>query len=189
MVRQRVKSGDGAVDEGIFPAEWKNLLIQANGHRKKIVLYTNDISDFIAYGEEALEKLKSVLRVFYEAKEQILLWWRPQRDMAGALTLAERRAEKTERQKDESDGQAAESDAQAAIPQARGADKPKADVSLAERYNDILKQYKTAAWGICDESTDKLRAVKLCDAYYGARNNMVRKLQDMGKPVMIAEEK
>ena len=189
MVRQRVKSGDGAVDEGIFPAEWKNLLIQANGHRKNIVLYTNDISDFIAYGEEALEKLKSVLRVFYEAKEQILLWWRPQRDMAGALTLAERRAEKTERQKDESDGQAAESDAQAAIPQARGADKPKADVSLAERYNDILKQYKTAAWGICDESTDKLRAVKLCDAYYGARNNMVRKLQDMGKPVMIAEEK
>ncbi len=164
MVRQCAKPGDGEADEGILPVEWKNLFIQTNGVRKKTILYTNDISDFIAYGEEALNKLESVLRIFYEAKEQILLWWRPQQQMASALMLVDRQADKTGSQP---------------------TDRAAAD-GLAERYNDILRQYKAAAWGICDESNDKQRAVELCDAYYGAGNNMVGKFQDKGKPVMIA---
>ena len=57
---------------------------------------------------------------------------------------------------------------------------------LAERYGAILRQYKAAGWGVCDESKDKLRAVEMCDAYYGPRNNLMGKFQDGGKPVMVA---
>lgn len=160
MVRQRTNTTDSEEEEGIWPVEWKNLLSQTKGNGKKAVLYTNDISEFIAYGEAALDRLEYVLRTFYEAKEQILLWWRPQQQMTSALMLA-----------------------------AGHLSDLGAEGILARRYNDILKQYKTAAWGICDESIDKQRAVELCDAYYGAKNNMVGKFQGMGKPVMIAAGK
>lgn len=60
---------------------------------------------------------------------------------------------------------------------------------LAARYIAILKQYKMVGWGVCDESYDKQRAVELCDAYYGFSNTLVRKVQDQGKPVMIAAGK
>lgn len=94
LVRQRGQMAGDSAYEGISPAGWEKLRVRADGARKKIVLYTNDISDFITYGEEALDKLESVLQTFYEAREQILLWWRPQEEMPRVLTLVDQSAER-----------------------------------------------------------------------------------------------
>lgn len=145
---ERIRATGASVDTGITPVDWEKRMIRADGRRKKAVLYSNDISDFIAYGEEALDKLESVLQIFYEARERILLWWRPQEEMCRALTLA--------------------------------------DQTLAARYSDILERYKTAGWGICDESGDRLRPIEICDAYYGEQNSLVEKFCSRGKPVMVA---
>ena len=164
LVRQRVGSTEGNEDEGISPIGWEKLLGRGDGTRKKIVLYTNDISDFITYGEAALDKLESVLQIFYEAREQILLWWRPQAEMSRALALAEQSADQ---------------------PTVGATAAPK----LSERYHAILERYKAAGWGICDESSDKLRAVETCNAYYGPGNTLVSKFQGRGKPIMLAAGK
>ena len=160
LARQRMQTTENTVDEEISPAGWEKMIVRRDGTRKKIVLYTNDISDFITYGEEALDKLEATLQIFYEAREQVLLWWRPHKEMVHALTLID----------------------QSAAATIAGA----ATSRLAVRYGDILEQYKSAGWGVCDESGDKLRAVDTCDAYYGAKNNLVGKFQDGGKPVMVA---
>lgn len=94
LVRQRGQTAGDSADEGIFPIGWEKLLVRADGARKRIVLYTNDTSDFITYGEEALDKLESVLQTFYEVREQILLWWRPQEEMFRVLTLVDQSAER-----------------------------------------------------------------------------------------------
>lgn len=90
LVRQRGQTDGDSEDEGIYPADWENLLVRADGVKKKVVLYTNDTNDFIIHGEEALDKLESVLHIFFEAREQVLLWWRPQEEMPRVLTLLER---------------------------------------------------------------------------------------------------
>lgn len=164
LVRQRMRITGSDVDEGIFPAGWEKLLVREDGIRKKVVLYTNDIADFITYREAALDKLESVLQIFYEARERVLLWWRPQEEMPNALTLAEQMPE---------------------LPTDLSADSS-ANQSLAERYDAILKRYKAAGWGVCDEGEDKMRAVEICDAYYGPQNNLTEKFQNGGKPIMVA---
>ena len=152
LVRQRGQTGGDSAYEGIFPTGWDKLRVRADGARKWIVLYTNDVSDFITYGEEALDKLESVLQIFYEAKEQILLWWRPQEELSRVLSLIDQSAEQ----------------------------------GLSERYGAILERYRAAGWGVCDESFDKLRAVEMCDAYYGAQNSLAEKTRGRGKAVMVA---
>lgn len=149
LVRQRGQAGTGS--EGITPPDWERLLTGEGDAEKKIVLYTNDIGEFITHGKETLDKLESVLKIFYGSREHILLWWRPKAEVASALTLVDR--------------------------------------ELSTRYSDIVEQYKAAGWGICDESSDKRRAVERCAAYYGPENKLVEKLRDSGKPIMIARGK
>lgn len=158
-----MQAADHNGEEEILPTGWKQLLNAEKDMRKKIVLYTNDISDFITYGKEALDKLESALQIFYESRERILLWWRPQEEMPGALLLAEQMTDQPDLSADST-----------------------VEQSLAKRYNAILTGYKAAGWGVCDESNDKLRAVEVCDAYYGPSNSLMGKFQDGGKPVMVA---
>lgn len=157
LVRQRGQAASDVSEGIIFPSAEKNpshggnFFLNAEGAKKKVVLYINDINEFIRYGNGALDKLELVLQIFYEAKEQILLWWRPCGQMFSALGLV--------------------------------------DMNLAERYNAILERYKSAGWGVCDEGSDKRQALEICDAYYGARNNLTEKLLGQGKPVMVANGK
>lgn len=146
-LRTLVRRRGLTAEEGLSDA-WKGMLMGMDGTRKKVILYVNDISEFIMYREKALNKLESVLQIFYEAREHILLWWRPCGQLVSALGLV--------------------------------------DKGLAERYDVILKQYRSAGWGVCDESGDKQQALDVCDAYYGASNTLVRKIQGSGKPIMIA---
>lgn len=57
---------------------------------------------------------------------------------------------------------------------------------LAQHYQTILDKFKKAGWGICDETDNPSRAIKLCDAYYGDMNDILQAFQNTGKPVMLA---
>ncbi len=57
--------------------------------------------------------------------------------------------------------------------------------ALAERYQTILAQYKTAGWGICDETDNVERAVEQCDIYYGELNAVLQPFQNVGKSALI----
>ena len=68
-----------------LPPDWEKRIKRVDGTRKKIVLYANDVSVFLAYREKAVDKLEQVLEVFHEAGEDVTLWWRPHKNMAERL--------------------------------------------------------------------------------------------------------
>ncbi|MCI8418867.1 MAG: hypothetical protein HFI33_15450 [Lachnospiraceae bacterium] len=58
---------------------------------------------------------------------------------------------------------------------------------LWEEYEQLVKEYRSAGWGIYDDTPDMDRAIALCDAYYGDHSSLVRLCQEAGKPVMIQD--
>lgn len=58
------------------PPEWEQLIFRKDGTRKKVVLY-NTTLDSLLKKETFIEKIRSVLRIFYENKDDIVLLWRP----------------------------------------------------------------------------------------------------------------
>ena len=56
---------------------------------------------------------------------------------------------------------------------------------LGDRYQQILEQYKSAGYGICDETDNTECAVENCDAYYGEMNAVLQPFQNAEKPIMI----
>ncbi len=56
---------------------------------------------------------------------------------------------------------------------------------LQEEYRKIVEEYKSAGWGIYDDSPELDRAIALCDAYYGDHSSLVALCQKTGKPIMI----
>lgn len=57
------------------PESWKKYLYKEDGRRKKMVLYAINSSSFIDYKEKAVRKLKNVLEIFKESKDDICLLW------------------------------------------------------------------------------------------------------------------
>lgn len=57
-----------------IPEEWKDKIYSSNGKRKKVILYNTTIAAFLQYGGTYLEKIKSVLDLFHQEKEFVLLW-------------------------------------------------------------------------------------------------------------------
>ena len=83
-----------AVSEGVpehrdieYPKEWQALLYKQDGSRKKVVLYINSASTLVQYGDKMAEKLKSVLKTFFENKEDILLIWHPHEAIGQAVGM------------------------------------------------------------------------------------------------------
>lgn len=60
-----------------IPEEWNRIIKKADGTNKKIVFYNICINPMLKYGEQMLEKIKTVLALFKENKEEIVLLWRP----------------------------------------------------------------------------------------------------------------
>lgn len=60
-----------------MPEEWKRLAIKPDGSRKKVVFYNTSLGALLQYSEQMLEKIQSVLRFFYEKREEYVLLWRP----------------------------------------------------------------------------------------------------------------
>ncbi len=60
-----------------IPEEWKNIIDQGDGERKKIILYNNSIGTFLREQKKVIEKIQRVLLIFEEQQERIVLLWRP----------------------------------------------------------------------------------------------------------------
>lgn len=63
--------GEGNVE---IPEEWKNLVYRADGERKKIIFYNTTVDALLKHSETYMEKLKSVLTLFRQDEEIVLLW-------------------------------------------------------------------------------------------------------------------
>jgi len=61
--------------EKLTPEEWKKYLYKADGRRKKMILYAINSSSFIDYKEKAVDKLRRVLDIFRESKDDICVLW------------------------------------------------------------------------------------------------------------------
>ena len=57
--------------------------------------------------------------------------------------------------------------------------------SLWREYEQIVKNYREAGWGIYDDSADLDRAIAISDAYYGDPSSVVELYKKTEKPIMI----
>lgn len=84
--------------EDFLPSEWEKIMEGEGEERKKIILYENDVAVFLMSPKEALDRMEETLKKFETVKSSIVLWWRPQRNMAYHLkTISEKYAERYER--------------------------------------------------------------------------------------------
>lgn len=60
-----------------IPPEWLKVIEKPDGSWKKIIFYNTSIGAFLKNGEQMLSKIKKVLEIFKETKEDIALLWRP----------------------------------------------------------------------------------------------------------------
>lgn len=66
-----------SISEDAVPKSWKLKLVKQDGSRKKVVFYNTSIQALLDGKEQYIDKVKQVLQMFYEKKEDILLLWRP----------------------------------------------------------------------------------------------------------------
>lgn len=59
-----------------LPEAWRNSIFDADGAKKKVVMYNTTLAALLRENEEYLKKIKYVLSVFDE-RDDIALWWRP----------------------------------------------------------------------------------------------------------------
>ena len=60
-----------------IPEEWRKLIENPDGSRKKIILYNTSVGALLKEDEKMTEKIRRALKIFYENKEKVVLWWRP----------------------------------------------------------------------------------------------------------------
>ena len=60
-----------------IPEEWLRIIEKPDGSWKKIIFYNTSLGAFLRDSERMLGKIKDVLRIFYENKDEIALLWRP----------------------------------------------------------------------------------------------------------------
>ena len=60
-----------------IPDGWERLIKRADGNRKQVVFYNTSLNALLKYGEQMNRKIQSVLRLFYEHREECILLWRP----------------------------------------------------------------------------------------------------------------
>lgn len=68
-VRRIMESGEIQI-----PDDWKDKVYLKDGTKKKIVLYNTTIDTLLKHSDTYMEKLKSVLDIFREEKNIVLLW-------------------------------------------------------------------------------------------------------------------
>lgn len=60
-----------------IPEEWLRIIVKEDSSWRKIIFYNTSVQAFLNNSEEMLEKIKDVLRIFKENKEDVALLWRP----------------------------------------------------------------------------------------------------------------
>lgn len=59
------------------PEHWLSAVQRPDGSRKKVILYSTSASVLYTQGEQGIEKMKEVFRLFREEQEEITMLWRP----------------------------------------------------------------------------------------------------------------
>lgn len=60
-----------------LPNSWREKIYRSDGSERKVILYNTSLAAFLQDSDEMLEKIRDVLDVFREKKEQVTLLWRP----------------------------------------------------------------------------------------------------------------
>ena len=60
-----------------MPEYWLSVAQRPDGSRKKVILYVTSASVLYSHGEQGIEKMKEVFRLFREEQEEITMLWRP----------------------------------------------------------------------------------------------------------------
>ena len=60
-----------------IPDEWRKLIENPDGSRKKIILYNTSVGALLKRDEKMTDKIRRTLEIFYENREKVILWWRP----------------------------------------------------------------------------------------------------------------
>lgn len=71
----RVLNSD--IDKRHIPDSWKRMIKKPDGSNKKVIFYNTSLNGLLQYDEKMIRKIKSVLRLFYENREECVLLWRP----------------------------------------------------------------------------------------------------------------
>lgn len=60
-----------------LPEEWLRIIKKSDGSFKKVVFYNTTISSLLRHEEQALVKIRAVLKFFEVHQDEAALWWRP----------------------------------------------------------------------------------------------------------------
>lgn len=60
-----------------MPDGWESIIRKPDGSRKKVILYNTSVSALLRHGEKMLEKIRNVLQIFRENRDEVALLWRP----------------------------------------------------------------------------------------------------------------
>lgn len=60
-----------------IPHDWLRVIEKSDGSWKKIIFYNTSLAAFLNDSEKMLSKIEDVLHIFFEAKEDVALLWRP----------------------------------------------------------------------------------------------------------------
>jgi len=60
-----------------IPAQWLDIIQKPDGSWKKIIFYNTTVTALLNHNEQMLLKIRDVLRVFKENRENVALLWRP----------------------------------------------------------------------------------------------------------------
>lgn len=72
---KKVKSGMEAAD---LPETWRSILVKRDQTPKRVILFYTGASSLLSHKEAMIEKIKRVLEVFWEKREEIALAWFPE---------------------------------------------------------------------------------------------------------------
>lgn len=64
-------------DDVAVPDEWRKVIEKEDGSWKKIILYNTSVQALLDHRDKMNRKIKDVLRVFKENREEVALLWRP----------------------------------------------------------------------------------------------------------------
>lgn len=77
-------------DDFSIPKEWNHYVVKADGTKKKIVLFANAPIAFLSNTEKALHCLENIFATFENVSDEVVLWWRPYRQMRAFLDSIDR---------------------------------------------------------------------------------------------------
>ena len=64
-------------EEQEIPEDWLRLMKKPDGSMKKVILYNTSVVSLLNQEQKMIDKIKDVLEVFKECKDDVTLLWRP----------------------------------------------------------------------------------------------------------------